>query len=68
MSVVTDATLPDPSNLLSTAEAAMIARCSTDGLRALIRRGRLRAYRFGERRLLVNRDDLLGLLKSRAVR
>jgi excisionase family DNA binding protein len=54
--------------MLTVAEAAQIAYASESTLRAWIRRGLLPAHRFGPKRLVIRRVDLLDLLKSCSVR
>jgi excisionase family DNA binding protein len=56
----------DP-DLLTTYEAAELARCSEATIRLWARTGRLQCLRWGPRRLVVPRGELFSLLKSRSV-
>jgi hypothetical protein len=47
-------------------QAAPIARVTVDGIRALLRREKVPAERFGNRKRYVRHADLMALLRSRA--
>ena len=58
----------DALNLITLDEAAQVARCSRDAIRARVWRGQLTGHRFGARgRMLVDRDELLTLLQRAGV-
>jgi excisionase family DNA binding protein len=54
-------------DLLTTREAADLARCSEATIRAWARAGQLKCLRWGPRRYVIPRHELLSVLKSQAV-